>query len=232
MYKVISKLLANRLKALFPAAIEANQCTFVKGRLLLENVLLATELVNGYHKPHGSGRSTIKLDISKAFDTVRWIFITDVLRATGVPSQFIRWIYLCISTASFSVAINGELAGFFTSARGIQQDCSLSPYLYVIVNNALSNMLNQAAADGKFGFHPKCENVGLTHHSFADDILIFTDGTEASLNGVLAVMDQFAGVSGLRINASKSSIFAAGPNSHLLTHAVSAKGLQVNTLPI
>lgn len=101
IYKVISKILANRLKAILPDAIEPNQCAFVKGRLLLENVLLATELVNGYHLPNTSDRSTIKLDISKAFDTVKWGFITSVLQAMGLPSQFISWIYLCISTASF-----------------------------------------------------------------------------------------------------------------------------------
>ncbi|XP_013607844.1 PREDICTED: uncharacterized protein LOC106314527 [Brassica oleracea var. oleracea] len=99
-----------------------------------------------------------------------------------------------------------NLQGFFTSVWGIRQGSLLSPYIYVIVNNALSNMLNQAAADGKFGFHPKYEKVGLSHLSFAN-ILVFTDETEESLNGVLTVMDHFAGMSGLQINASKSSIF-------------------------
>lgn len=146
MYKVISKILANRLKVFLPSAIEPNQSAFVKDRLLLENVLLATELVNGYHKPNISSKCTIKLDISKAFDTVKWSFITEVWHYMGLPSQFIRWIYLCISTAYFSVAINGELAGFFSSARGIRQGCSLSSYLYVIVNNVLSNMLYQGSS--------------------------------------------------------------------------------------
>lgn len=93
-------------------------------------------------------------------------------------------------------------------------------------------MLNQAAADGKIGFHPKCEKVQLTHLSFADDILVFTNGTEAPLNGVLAVIEQFTGMSGLHINASKSSIFAAGPNSQTLNHTATEKGIQVDTLPI
>lgn len=90
LYKVISKILANRLKVILPAAIEPNQSAFVKGRLLLENVILATKIVNGYHLPIISDRSTLKLDISKAFDTVKWNFITSVLQAMGLPSQFIR----------------------------------------------------------------------------------------------------------------------------------------------
>ena len=70
VYKVISKILDRRLKATLPSAIKLNQCAFVKGRLLLENVLLATELVKDYHKPGISSRSDIKLDISMEFDTV------------------------------------------------------------------------------------------------------------------------------------------------------------------
>lgn len=71
VYKVICKILARRLKTTLPSVIESKQCAFVKGRLLLENVLLATELVKDYHKPGVSTHSAIKLDISKAFDTVQ-----------------------------------------------------------------------------------------------------------------------------------------------------------------
>lgn len=73
LYKVISKILTNRLKAILPSAMEPNQNAFIKGRLLLQNFLLATELVNGYHLPNLVDRSTIKLDISKAFDTVNGV---------------------------------------------------------------------------------------------------------------------------------------------------------------
>ena len=103
MYKVISKILANRLHIIFPAAVEANQCACISERMLLENVLLASELVNGYHKNAQKERCAVKFDISKAFDTVKWSFITSVLQAMGLPTQFIHWIRLCISTAAFSV---------------------------------------------------------------------------------------------------------------------------------
>lgn len=154
MYKVISKILANRLHIIFPAVVEANQCAFISERLLLENVLLASELVNGYHKNAQKEQCAMKFDISKAFNTVKWSFITSVLQAMGLPAQFIRWIQLCISTAAFSVSVNGSLDGFFTSARGIRQGFSLSPYLYVILNNVLSKLLNQAAEAGEFRYHP------------------------------------------------------------------------------
>lgn len=70
-------------------AIEPSQTAFIKGRLLLENLLLALELVNGYHRTSNSNKATVKFDISKAFDTVKWSFITSVLKAMGLPVQFI-----------------------------------------------------------------------------------------------------------------------------------------------
>lgn len=112
VYKVISKILAHRLKATLPSAIEMNQCAFFKGRLLLENVLLAKELVKNYHKPGISSRSAIKLDISEAFDTVQWMFIEGTLRAMGYPDLLVTWIKRCVDTAGFSVLVNGELEGF------------------------------------------------------------------------------------------------------------------------
>lgn len=231
LYKVISKLLSNRLKKILPLAIEPNQCAFIKGRLLLENIYLANEVVKGYHLSSTTDHSTIKFDISKAIDTVKWGFIVSVLQAMGLPELFIHWIHLCVSTTSFSVAINGELEGFFTSARGIKQGCSLSPYLYVILNNVLSRLLNKAAADGVFGYHATCKTVRLTHLSFADDILVFTDGKNSSLDGVLSVMNTFAQMSGLHINASKSSIYSTGQNKLLLQQNTEVKGLTVGTLP-
>ena len=231
-YKVISKVLADRLRIIFLDAIEPNQSAFITGRLLLENVLLASELVNGYHKSTITQISAIKFDISKAFDTVKWSFISSVLRAMGLQLQFVQWTRLCISTAAFSVSVNGNLEGFFTSARGIRQGCSLSLYLYVILSNVLSKLLNKAAEVGGFQYHPQCQGVKLTHLSFADDIVVFTDGTISSLKGIMGVTKEFAKMSGLHINATKSTIFAAGPDLESLLEEATTQGIITGTLPI
>ena len=73
--------MAYRLKAVLPQEIEQNQCDFIQGRLLHENVLLVTELVKDYHNPPVLSRSTSNLDISKAFDTMNWSFVEATLRA-------------------------------------------------------------------------------------------------------------------------------------------------------
>lgn len=156
---------------------------------------------------HVSSRAAIKLDISKAFDTVSWSFIEDTLRAMKYPDLFVTWIMRCVDTAAFSVSVNGELEGFFSSSRGIQQGCSLSPYLYVIISNVLSKLLNKAATAGLVGYHPHCKEVSLSHLSFADDIVIFTDGNPSSLRNTLLVFEDFGNMSGLRINIARSNSF-------------------------
>lgn len=232
LYKVISKLLANRLKMVLPEAMVPNQSAFIKGRLLLENVLLATELVKDYHKQGISPRCAFKLDISKAFDAVRWDFIMSTLQAMGFPVLFISWIKTCISTATFSVCINGALEGFFSSSRGLRQGCSLSPYLFVIAINVLSHLLDRAAIDGKIGYHPYCRDLNLTHLSFADDMMIFLDGTPSSLRETVVVLDLFAHASGLAINPTKSSLYTAGLLSTSLTASAQDMGISLEALPI
>ena len=210
LYKVVSKILANRLKVLLPRVITENQSAFIKGRLLLKNVLLASELVKDYHKEAVSPRCVLKIDISKAFDSVQWSFVLQSLEAIGVPATFIRWIKLCITTPSFSVQVNGELAGYFQSTRGLRQGCSLSPYLFVLCMNVLSHKIDQAVMEKRFKYHPRCKELSLTHLCFADDLMVFVEGTKVSIEGALSVFEDFAKWSGLNISIEKSTVFMAG----------------------
>ncbi|XP_013713276.1 uncharacterized protein LOC106416947 [Brassica napus] len=159
IYKVISKIIVNRLRGSLPRCISYNQSAFIKDRLLVENLLLATEIVKDYHKEDISPRCAMKIDIAKAFDSV-----------------------------------NGELAGYFQSKRGLRQGCALSPYLFVICINVLYSMLDKAV---------------VTHLCFADDLMVFTDGTKRSIEGVLKVFEEFAAIYGLNISLEKSTLYIA-----------------------
>ena len=152
----------------------------------------------------------MKIDISKAFDSVQWCFVLNSLEAIGVPERFIHWIKLCISTPSFSVQVNGELAGYFQSKRVLRQGCSLSLYLFVLCMNVLSQKIDKAVHERKFQFHPKSKNLSLTHLCFADDLMVFVEGTKESIEGALSVFDGFAKWSGLSISIEKSMVYMAG----------------------
>lgn len=95
IYKAISKMLVARLKPILPKLIFPNQTAFVKGRLLIENTILATELVRGYHSDKGPPRITLKVDIAKAFDTLNWIFSS----SASPPSKFLKTTFACFEPA-------------------------------------------------------------------------------------------------------------------------------------
>lgn len=232
LYKVISKLLVGRLKPLLPSIILPNQTAFIKGRLLMENCLLAAEIVSGYHNQRGQKKLTLKIDIAKAFDSVRWDFLTACLQALNLPDLYIKWVSSCYSSPTFSVGINGRLHGFFSGTRGLRQGDPLSPYLFGIVMNILSQKLNEAADTGRFGYHPNCQESNLTHLCFADDILIFTDGSSQSVHGFLQVLEEFKAFSGLAISVEKSCFFPSGLSDDEKNAIVSTTGIPVGSLPI
>lgn len=120
IYKVISKLIVRRLMVFLLSVIELNQCAFVEGRLLLENVLLEMEFVMDYYNFIFIFRVVIKFDIFKAFDSVQWEFIEVTLWAMYYLDQFIVLIMCCIKTIGFSVLVNVELEGFFQSVRVVR----------------------------------------------------------------------------------------------------------------
>lgn len=132
LYKVISRLLANRLKSILPSVISHAQSAFLPTRLLSENVLLASEIVQGYNRKNIKARALLKVDLRKAFDSVRWDFMLATLSALIIPEKFIGWIRECVCTPSFSISVNGMSDGFFQSTRGLRQGDPLSPYLFVL----------------------------------------------------------------------------------------------------
>lgn len=232
LYKVISKLLVARLKPLLPSIILPNQTAFIQGRLLTENCLLASEIVSGYHLSRGQKKLTLKIDIAKAFDSVRWDYLLACLQSLNLPNDYIQWLSSCYSSPSYSVGINGRLHGYFDGTRGLRQGDPLSPYLFGIVMNTLSQRLNEAAETGLIGYHPNCQDSKLTHLCFADDLLIFTDGSLSSVQGVIQVLQNFEAFSGLAISVQKSSVFTSGLSEEEAASITQATGFSLGSLPV
>ena len=139
---------------------------------------------------------------------------------------------LCIASPSFSVQVNGDLAGYYQSARGLRQGCSLSPYLFVVCMNVLSLKLDKAARKNRFRLHPRCQSLSLTHLCFADDLMVFVEGSKESIEGALMVFDEFASWSGLSISLEKSTIYMAGIVEEERSRILRNFPLAVGDLPV
>ncbi|KAH1055514.1 hypothetical protein J1N35_033579 [Gossypium stocksii] len=188
--------------------------------------------MRGYGRKNISPRCTLKIDLQKAFDSVNWCFLLLVLKALKFPEIFRNWIEACITSHYFSISLNGSLVGYFKGAKGVRQGDPLSPFLFVIAMEVLSRLLEIAARQGIFKFHPKCSKVKLTHLIFADDLLIFVKGSMDFIVGVRCLLDGFYFIYGLQLNVSKSDFFFARISNEEVSHIFNITGCKSGTLPV
>ena len=193
--------------------------------------MLASELIRNYDKSSCLKSSLLKIDIRKAFDTVCWDFVLKILEAQNFPPLFRSWIKECMTSPRFSISINGELAGFFEGKKGLRQGDSISPYLFIMIMEVLSRLLDVGAVEGKFSAHPLCTSPPLTHLAFADDLLVFSDGSQHSLLGIMGILSQFHSLSGLDMNPAKSELFFGGLSVSEAAQISGVVGVKLGTFP-
>ena len=141
VYKIISKIIASRLKDVLPNIISPSQSAFLKGRLITDNYIIAHEVIHSFKTKKKSKSMGIKLDMAKAYDRMEWDILLEVLIAFGFSVSFSKLINECISSVTYSILLNGSPFGNFKTSRGIRQGDPLSPYLFILGVEVLSHML-------------------------------------------------------------------------------------------
>jgi hypothetical protein len=213
IYKIISKVLANRMRKVMDRVISKPQSAFVKGRQILDSVLIANECLDSRIKSGDPG-VLCKLDMEKAYDHVDWNFLLYLLKRCGFGDRWCSWIKQCISTVRFSVLINDSPSGFFGSSQGVRQGDPLSPFLFVLIMEAFSRMIDATYSRGLIsGFSVGSRNhdrVEVSHLLFADDTLVFCGADASQISYLGALLVCFEAVSGLKVNLTKSSLIPVG----------------------
>lgn len=130
----------------------------------------------------------------------------EVLEAMQFPVKMQRWIFECVTTVQYSVSMNGYLEGIFKGGRGLRQGDPISPYLFLLIMEAFSCLLNRRAQRVNFVYHPKCVELQITHVCFADDLFIPAGADCAAISIVKGPLEDFSNMSGLFPRAQKRSI--------------------------
>lgn len=143
LYKIIAKTLANRLSKVLDVVISENQSAFVGGRQILDGIVILNEMMDEAKK-RKIKRAFFKVDFAKAYDTVDWDFLDDMLKGLNFSTKWRKWVRECVASASSSVLINGSPSDVFNHERGIRQGDPMSPFLFLIVAEGLCLLVKRA----------------------------------------------------------------------------------------
>jgi mannosylglycoprotein endo-beta-mannosidase len=196
--KIISKMLALRLAPLMDELVSNAQSAFIKKRSIHDNFLYVKNLATRFHK-NKIPALLFKLDIRKAFDSVRWEYLVDLLQRRGFPSRFRNWIVALLATSTSRVLLNGLAGTPITHGRGLRQGDPLSPLLFVIAIDPLTQILEHATT---LGLIHKLRGRGniLRTSLYADDAAVFVAPFKEDIQNLASILNGFGEVTDLCTN--------------------------------
>lgn len=232
IYKILAKVLAERLKKVLPLLISEVQSAFVGGRNIQDGVLIANEIVDFWKRKKQQG-VLLKLDFQKAYDNLSWKFLLDMLSKFGFPAKWIKWMKECLSSAYVSVLVNGSPTGEFVLEKGLRQGDPLSPFLFVLAVEGLNLVFKRAQEHGTIkGVSVAANGPTLTHLQFADDTIVFCNASLEEFLNVKRLLSFFEAVSGLKINFHKSVVSGQGLSQGELAVFANCLGCKTQALPM
>lgn len=204
LYKIIFKLITNRMRNILSSHLTQEQHGFLKGRNILEAIALIQECLHFMHTKNAEA-ALLKLDLKKAYDCIDWGFLRCLLSKIGLNDKWSNWIMVCVENVNYAVLINGSPSSFFPAARGLRQGCSLSPLLFILVMDSLSLHIKRVVRENRCCPLAVNWDISISHNLFVDDILLFAIFCRASWTCLYDLLGKFQRATGLCINDDKSS---------------------------
>jgi hypothetical protein len=162
-----------------------------------------------------TGFIAVKVDLAKAYDRLRWSFISTVLEEVNIPQGLRNIIMNCITSVKTNVMWHGSRSDFFTTGRGIRQGDLMSPYIFVLCMDKLTHLIAESVDSGNW--HPlKAGRSGppISHLMFADDLLLFVKATDMNMKAITDTLDRFCDLSGQLVSVEKTSVLFSRNVNH------------------
>ena len=204
-YKLFSKILANRLKSILDTIIHTDQSGFMVGRSIAQNLKKICDTIT-YTQNHKIDALILSLDFEKAFDRLEYSSLYAALNAFGVPDSYIEMVRILFTDFRLCTVNGGYYSEWFTPTRGVFQGNCISPYAFISIIEILA--INLRANRNIKGI--RINDVINLLCQFADDMQIFTEHSQNSLEGIVAELTDFEGIFGMKINYDKTMIYRIG----------------------
>ncbi|KAM2306134.1 hypothetical protein ACFXTH_025611 [Malus domestica] len=209
LYKIGAKVITNRLKGMMSMITSTNQSVFMPRRLILDNSLVAVE-IGHYLRNKRNGREgsfALKLDLSKAYDRVKWCFLEAIMVKLGFDTDWIKMVMACIKSVSYSFLINGQPSGYLIPSRGLRQGDPLSPYLFDLCVEGLSALIIQNEQLRQLSGIRLCKEASTIHHLlFDDDSFLFGRVNVDECAMIQHILDIYSQASSQSVNFGQSSV--------------------------
>ena len=204
-YKLIAKVIANRIKTVIKKIIHSDQTGFVNGRYIGENLVKLINVIE-HCEENDIPALLISIDFEKAYDFVEWSAIKYALNFFNFGSNIIKWFQILYKGVNSCVINNGHFSTFFPLHRGVRQGCPLSPYLFIIAAELLAIKIRTNNNIKGININGSDQKI----LQFADDTCLTILFDQDSLNSVIQTFDLFENFAGLRINYDKTDILRLG----------------------
>ncbi|KAK1409431.1 hypothetical protein QVD17_35957 [Tagetes erecta] len=229
--KILSKILANRLKLVISSIISESQSGFLSNSNIIDGPLMVNEIIT-WSKKAKRKVMLFKIDFEKAFDNINWNFLDATLSQMNFPLKWRRWITNMFAASRSSVLVNGSPTYEFKCHKGVRQGDPLSPFLFIIGMEVLAGMLKKLCDVSLFkGFQAPNDGPLISHLLYADDAIIIGEWNDSNFLNIKRLLRVFHIISGLKINYTKSVLYGVNVTQSELVSAASIVNCATGSLP-
>ncbi|GJW59701.1 RNA-directed DNA polymerase, eukaryota [Tanacetum coccineum] len=230
VYKIIVKILANHLVGVLGDLIHEVQSAFIANRQILDGPFILDELIH-WCRSKNKQAMIFKVDFEKAYDSVRWDYLDDVLNKFGFGSKWRKWIRNCLVSSKGSILVNGSPTSEFYFRKGLKQGDPLSPFLFLLIMESLHLSFQNVVNADMFKGISVSSSLQLSHLFYADDVIFMGQWSESNINTIIQALDCFYKASGLRMNLHKSKLMGISVKDEVVSRAASKMGCSTLKTP-
>jgi mannosylglycoprotein endo-beta-mannosidase len=208
-YKLASSCIAERIKSVLTHLISTDQTGFIPGRYIGENCRLIYDILH-FTEENDIPGILLLIDLKKAFDSISWSFIFDTLKFFNFGESVIEWVKTFYKDITSAVTHHCSLSEFFNVQRGFRQGDPFSPYIFLLCAEILGILVKKSREIKGITI----DDTKYRLSQYADDTSLILDGSPASLDASLRLLQFYAEISGLKINLEKTNVIWIGSKKH------------------